>query len=90
MGGLRETNKFLTDSEPWKLKGDERADDRRRVRGWSCACIFVCMFRRMLVCVHACMDVYVSVYMPRRLSLYPRMKRCTHHTHLSPPPKKNN
>lgn len=32
MGGLRETNKFLTDSEPWKLKGDERADDRRRVR----------------------------------------------------------
>lgn len=32
MGGLRETNKFLTDSEPWKLKGDDKAEDRRRVR----------------------------------------------------------
>lgn len=31
MAGLRETNKFLTEAEPWKMKGDERAEDRKRV-----------------------------------------------------------
>ncbi len=32
MGGLRDTNKFLTESEPWKLKGDDKAEERRAVR----------------------------------------------------------
>lgn len=33
MAGLRETNKFLTEAEPWKMKGDDKAEDRKRVRG---------------------------------------------------------
>ena len=60
MGGLRETNKFLTDSEPWKLKG-QRADDRRRVRGWSCVCIFVCVSTHGGMCAYT--PRYTHVYM---------------------------
>jgi methionyl-tRNA synthetase len=47
MGALRDTNKFLTESEPWKMKGDDKALDRQRVR----ACLF-----------YNCTYVYIYIY----------------------------
>lgn len=41
MGGVRDTNKFLTEAEPWKLKGEEQAPARQEVVRLTLEAVYV-------------------------------------------------
>ena len=41
MGGFRDTNKFLTEAEPWKMKGDDKAEARREVVRLTLEAVYV-------------------------------------------------
>jgi len=41
MGGFRDTNKFLTEAEPWKMKGEEKAEARREVVRLTLEAVYV-------------------------------------------------
>eukprot|EP00624_Nannochloropsis_granulata_P000557 evm.model.NODE_1214_length_7623_cov_21.711794.3 len=64
MGGFRDTNKFLTEAEPWKMKGDEKAAARREVVRLTLEAVYVLAHFLAPIMPYAATEVFEKLGTP--------------------------